>query len=351
MEQELDIRTDGGKQYREKALDWLTALVPVLLISLFYYRWRAAALELLAIGGYLAAEFLLARPCGRSHRAVRLPQAAMSGLLAAFCLPGETPFWPAALLGGLTAVWAELPTLISRRRPDSRLAYPLLHPVMAAFLLVRVAFPSAVTGYSVPVQWRGIDTIAAATPLAALTGATAAPAHWQLLYGIHAGTIGEICIPAIGLAFLYLLLRRRVRLIAPVAMLTTVSLLSLCFWRSPLYGLLAGSGALAALLLADRTYAPDKRGEQLLYGVIAGAVTVLIRRFGPWTEGTAAALLAAQGLSPLYPAALHGAATGGRWLGGRLRQWSGQLRQRIAGGKKKPKNAKMGVDKPPQGSV
>ena len=330
MDEELKVRTDGGRQQREKALDWLTGLVPVLLISVYYYHWRAAALELLAVGGYLAAEFLLARPCGRSHRAVRLPQAAMSGLLAAFCLPGETPLWPAALLGGLTAVLAEVPTLVSRRWPDSRLAYPLVHPVAAAFLLVRVLFPGTVTGYSVPIPWRGIDTIASATPLAALSGAMEAPARWQLLYGIHAGTIGETCLPAIGLTFLYLLLRRRVRLLAPVTMLGTVALLSLAFWHSPLYGVLAGSGVMAALWLSDRTYAPVKPGEQLLCGLAAGVVTVLIRRFGCWSEGTAVAVLLAHGLTPVYPTVLHGLSLGADWSGRELRRGGEWLRRRWA---------------------
>lgn len=340
MEEHLDVRTDGSHQSREKALDWLTALVPVLLISIYYYHWRAAALELLTIGGYLAAEFLLARPCGRSHTAVRLPQAAACGLLAAFCLPDETPFWPAALLGGLTAVLTEAPTLISRRRPESRLAYPLLHPVPAAFLLIRVIFPGAMTRYTVPAPWRGIDTIAAATPLAALSGGMEAPARWQLIFGIHAGTIGEICLPAIGLAFVYLLLRKRVRTIAPAAMLGTVMLLSLLLWRSPLYGLLAGSSAAAALLLADRTYAPVKAGEQILCGVIAGTVTVLIRRFGPWSEGTAAALLIAMSLCPAYPAMLRGLGAAVRWLKNRTVRLGAWLRLRWDALKRKMKKMK-----------
>lgn len=345
MDEQLDVRTDGSRQNREKALDWLTALVPVLLISIYYYHWRAVALELLTVGGYLAAEFLLARPCGRSHAAIRLPQAAACGLLAAFCLPDQTPFWPAALLGGLTAVLAETPTLISRRWPESRLAYPLLHPVPAAFLLMRVVFPGAVTRYTVPAPWRGIDTIAAATPLAALSGGIETPARWQLVFGIHAGTVGEICLPAIGLTFLYLLLRKRVRVIAPAAMLGTVMLLSLLLWRSPLYGLLAGSGVAAAVLLADRTYAPTKAAEQILCGVIAGAATVLIRRFGPWSEGTAAALLIAMGLCPAYPAMVRGLGSAARWLGKWLGRLGGWLRMQVRAlwqKIKKMKNAKNG---------
>ena len=43
---------------RDRTLDWLTALVPLLLVSVFYYGWRALLLELLAVGGYLVVSAL-----------------------------------------------------------------------------------------------------------------------------------------------------------------------------------------------------------------------------------------------------------------------------------------------------
>ncbi len=330
MEEILRVNTNGGRLDRELALDWLTALVPIFLVSFYYYRWRALVLAVLAVGGYLMAECLLAHPCGRSIREPRLARAAASGLLVAFCLPATAPFWPAALMAGIAAAFASLPTLISRKWPNNRLAFPLASPVLLAFLVMRRAFPAAVTGYTVPTQWSGVDTIATATPLAALDGKTLQPATWQLLFGVHAGTIGETCVPAIGLSFLFLLTRRRVRLVTPVAMLTVLSLCSLLFWRSPLYGVLAGSGALVALLLADRRYAPAKLGEQLLVGGLAGLLTALWRLWGPWAEGTAVAALVAQLFTPFAPAALRGLKTLWQLIRRLLRRGLSALRKKIA---------------------
>lgn len=330
MEETLRVNTNGGRLDRELALDWLTALVPIFLVSFYYYRWRALALAVLAVGGYLMAECLLAHPCGRSIREPRLARAVASGLLVAFCLPATTPFWPAALMAGIAALFASLPSLISRKWPNSRLAFPLISPVLLAFLVIRLAFPAAVTGYTVPAQWSGVDTITTATPLAALNGEPLQLATWQLLFGVHAGTLGETCAPAIGLSFLFLLTRRRVRLATPVAMLTVLSLCSLLFWHSPLYGILAGSSGLVALLLADRRYAPTKISEQLLVGGLAGLLTALWRLWGPWAEGTAVAALVAQLFTPFAPAALRGLKALWRLIRRLLRRGLSLLRQKIA---------------------
>lgn len=280
---------------RERSLDWLTALMSVLIISLIYYRWQAVAMELLAIGGYLMATVLL--PSIRH----RFSLAAMTGLLAAFCLPATAPVWLAAVIGALAAVIEALPALIGIKWPDSPLALPILHPVPISYLFVRLVFAGYFTQFAMPAQWAAVDTLSAATPLSAFHGVPAAASRLQMLFGIHAGAIGETCTAAILLSLAYLIIRKRVRLIAPAAMLATISMLSWIIWNSPLYALMAGGAALGALLLADCTYAPAKWPYQLAVGLIAGIVTVIVRRCGPWSEGVALGLIAAEILTPLLP--------------------------------------------------
>ena len=154
-----------------------------------------------------------------------------------------------------------------------------------------------------PTQFIPVDGLAGATPLAALRGGEVAEL-WKLLFGIHAGAIGETCAAAILLAALYLILRRRVRLIAPACLLVTVALLSWLLWSGvnfALYAVLAGGVLFAALLFADKETAPASSRDQIVVGVVAGTITVLIRRFGGWAEGAAVGVLAAQILVPLLP--------------------------------------------------
>lgn len=90
---------------RERDADWLTGLLPLLLISLIYYRLSAAVLELLAVGGYLMASALIARLDRRQLQRLSFARGAVGGLLLAFCLPAQAPFWLAALGGGVAGGW------------------------------------------------------------------------------------------------------------------------------------------------------------------------------------------------------------------------------------------------------
>ena len=145
---------------------------------------------------------------------LRIAPALFGGLTAAFFLPAGAPWWLGALFGGVVAAATALPSLVERVKPTWRLAQPLVHPVLLSFILVRIVFPARFANYTMPVQFIPVDGLAGATPLAALRGGEVADL-WQLLFGIHAGAIGETCAAVILLAALYLILRRRVRLIAP----------------------------------------------------------------------------------------------------------------------------------------
>lgn len=287
----------------ERVLDWLTALLPLLLISVIYYRGQALALHATAVGGYLMASRLLAWATKTPWTELRIAPALFGGLTAAFFLPAGAPWWLAALFGGVVAAATALPSLIGRVKHTWRLAQPLVHPVLLAFILVRIVFPTRFANYTMPVQFIPVDGLAGATPLAALRGGEIADL-WQLLFGIHAGAIGETCTVVILLAALYLILRRRVRLIAPACLLATVALLSWMLWGAvsyALYAVLAGGVLFAALLFADKETAPATPRDQIVIGVVAGIVIVLIRRFGGWAEGAAVGVLAAQVLVPLLP--------------------------------------------------
>lgn len=301
---------------RERSLDWMTALSPVLLMALCYFRWQAAGLVLLAVAGYLTAAALLQ---WAGLLSCRTAPAAVTGMLTAFCLPATAPLWCAALAGAFAAVVAVLPGLLSRRFPGHPVSRPLLCPALCGYLAVRFLFPGAVTAFVMPDQWVAMDAVTSATPLCGLWDPTLAISQTRLFLGLHPGGIGEGCIPVLLMAALYLLLRRRLRLIAPGVMLATVSLFSWIGWGSPLYGILAGGTMLAALLLADRTFAPEDMASQAVAGVIAGVVTVLLRGLAH-RDGSAVGVLVACLLSPLYPPVLRLVVRGIGWLVAYLRE-------------------------------
>lgn len=277
---------------RERALDWLTAASPVLLMAFCYYRWAAVWLALLAAAGYLAvAELLQWVGIGRRDTAT----AVAVGMLTACFLPAAAPLWVAAIAGAAGALWAGLPELLSRWLPA---AHPLTSPVPVGVLLVRWAFPARVLAFELPRLWAPLDATPVSTSLLPLWQSEQYPME-HLLFGIREGAVGEACIPILLLAAGYLLIRRRVRLVPSAVMLATVSLLSWAVWGLPWHGLLAGSTVLAALVLADEHYAPVTIGAQCVAGVVAGGVTVLLRATVA-ADGCVVGVLLACLLTPVY---------------------------------------------------
>lgn len=280
-------------QDKERAWDWVTALFPILIISYFYYRFAWAGFALVGVASYLAATALLwwGLPTGG-----QIPAALFSGLLTALFLPSTAPLWVAAPAGCLAGLLSGLPARLEGKLP---FRLPTVIPTLAGVLLVRLAFAGQVEGYGMPLPWATADNPLVPGSLTYLGQAFDPETFNRLLLGVHGGPLGEGCGPVILLAGLYLLLRRRLRLIAPAVMLAVVSLLSWAVWNAPVYGLLVGGTLLTALVLGDRAYAPAGRGQQLLAGLVAGGVTVLVRALTP-ADGSVLAVLLAVALTPVY---------------------------------------------------
>lgn len=291
----MATNTACALQERERNRDWLTALLPVFLIGFVYYGWWVPAMALTGCGAYLAVAGLTDR-WQWVHPQVEA--GLVTGLLVIFCLPVTTPLWAVALACGVAALLTAGVDKLGQRW--HWVSAPVC-PALVGYLLLRWVFPAQVGEFPTPVQFASLDSVSGATPMVALWDGSARETATRLFTGAHAGAIGEGCGAVLLLAAAYLLLRRRLRLIAPGAMLATVSLLSWLIWGAPLYGLLTGGVLLAALLLADRAYAPAGYLAQAVVGVLAGGVIVLVRGVSH-TDGSAVAVLIACLVGCAYPA-------------------------------------------------
>ena len=281
--------------------DWVTALSPLLLMMVVNYRWAAVWAVLTATAGYAAMtvgwQWLRLTPC-------RVAPALVCGVLVACCLPSTAPVWVAALAGLTGGVFAVIPSLCNRLFKREVLSCPVYLPALAGYLVVRWLFATYFTAFAQPVMWMPADTVAGATPLAALGDPAAAPELSHLFWGFDAGSMGGGPVPAVVLGGVYLLLRRRLHLIPVGGMVGAVALLSWLFWDMPIYSLLAGGTLLAAVLLGDEALVHVGWKGRLAAGVTAGVVTVLCRVL--WRmDGSAVGVLAAGLLTPLLHVIYH----------------------------------------------
>ena len=69
---------------------------------------------------------------------------------------------------------------------------------------------------------------------------------------------------------------------------------------NPLFDVVSGGVLLGAVFMAtDYVTSPLTRRGQLIYGLMIGVITIIIRRWGVYPEGVSFAILVMNGVTPL----------------------------------------------------
>ena len=274
-------------------LDVLIALMPALLFSgCYFFGPRAFLVTLVSAAGCVGFEALFCL-ITRRRQTVDDLSAVVTGVLLAFTLPANVPYW-AVLLGDFFAI-------VVVKQLFGGLGKNFLNPALAgrAFLF---SFPAVMSAFPAVRSWEGfaIDAQSAATPMASLhAGSLPSVSLLEMFTGVRSGALGEVSAALLLLGGLYLLARRVIRLRIPLSFLGTVAVLSWCFPQGgnssldwTLYSLMGGGLLLAAFFMAtDFTTSPVTFWGQVVYGVGCGALTVFLRTFGSYPEGVGFAVL------------------------------------------------------------
>lgn len=278
---------------RTLMLDVLIALMPALLFSgCYFFGPRAFLVTLVSAAGCVGFEALFCL-ITRRRQTVDDLSAVVTGVLLAFTLPANVPYW-AVLLGDFFAI-------VVVKQLFGGLGKNFLNPALAgrAFLF---SFPAVMSAFPAVRSWEGfaIDAQSAATPMASLhAGSLPSVSLLEMFTGVRSGSLGEVSAALLLLGGLYLLARRVIRLRIPLSFLGTVAVLSWCFPQGgnssldwTLYSLMGGGLLLAAFFMAtDFTTSPVTFWGQVVCGVGCGALTVFLRTFGSYPEGVGFAVL------------------------------------------------------------
>jgi Na+-translocating ferredoxin:NAD+ oxidoreductase subunit D len=151
------------------------------------------------------------------------------------------------------------------------------------------------------------DGFSGATPLAQAKFDHVITDAWKLFLGLRAGSAGETCVPLILVCGLYLIVRKMMDWRIPAAMLLGAAALGEVFhlvdpkvYPGPLFVLLSGGLMLGAMFMAtDPVASPVTPRGMWIYGLLMGALTVLIRFKGGLAEGVMYAILLGNAVSPL----------------------------------------------------
>lgn len=296
---------DGLTRYSVDMLIMLLALTVVACyLNGYNVLWHAAAAVVSAAVCEAVGRKLFGCP-----GSVKDLSSAVTGLTIALMLPAASPCWLSAMGAAFAVCIVKIPFGGTKKAP--------FVPAAAGWCFLSVCFSDMVFTYS-PVN-PGADS-----PLFGTEGFVSAPGLSQMLdvnrslslniFGVGdiltgrlPGAMGTTCVLAMAGITAYLLLRKPKRLISTAGFVCVCAVMALLFprvltgrWPSLVLELSSGSLLFTALLiLNDPVTAPKKPLHALIYGGVAGALCMLLRYYGKYSDCACFAVLI---MNAVYPA-------------------------------------------------
>ena len=274
--------------------DVIIALLPALAWGIYHSGIRVLFVVLLSVATSVVCELVYELIAKRPVRIGDL-SSVVTGLMLGLMLPSGVSLW-VPVAGAVFAV-------IVAKQLFGGIGSNIVNPAIAARIFLMLCFPAQMVKY---VDKAG-DLMSSATPLVNMkAGENSSVSLFNLVIGNCAGAIGEVSAIAIGAGFMYLLVRKVISWEIPASFIGTVVLISAIFpktgdSRFAVFQAVAGSLLFAAVFSAgDTVTTPVTRLGKLIFGVGCGIVTLIIRYFCPFPDGTAFAILLMNLLVPLF---------------------------------------------------
>lgn len=289
----------------------IIALLPAFAVSVFYFGIGMLIITAVSVISCVIFEYLFQKYLLKSKPSHLDGSAALTGLLLAFCLPANLPFWM-VIIGALVSIAIAKMTF-------GGLGNNIFNPALVGRVFLFISFPAAMTSYPEPGQWwKYLDATTGATPLSKMSESLAnnmsvaeimkeMPSNMDMFLGKMMGSAGEVAAFALILGLIYMLWKKIISWHIPVSILATVLVFTAILnvgnpakFPTPIFHLLTGGLMLGAIFMAtDYVTSPMTAKGMLIYGAGIGIITVLIRSFGAYPEGVQFAILLMNGFTPL----------------------------------------------------
>jgi len=266
------------------------SLLPTLVASVLLYGLGAPLLVLVCVATALVTEHVCCRLMNRESTAGDL-SCVVTAMLFAFTLPADCGYFP-AILGTVFAI-AVVKMLFGG------IGCNFANPAVAARVFIMLAMPIALGAYP-DIMGRPLDAITGATPLAMNAAGDAPYSYMDMMFGLHAGALGETCIITLLAGYVFLLVMRVVDAWATVPFIATVAVITGFAGQDAIYQVLSGGLALGAFYMAtDYTTTPMTPKGKIIFGIGCGVITALVRLFAAAPEGVAFSILFMNMFTPL----------------------------------------------------
>ena len=288
------VRTNEGTS--SIMLDVIIALIPALAVAIYIFGIQALIVTVTSVVASLFFEWAYRKLLHKS-KTIGDFSAIVTGILLAYCLPVSTPLW-IIIVGDFFAI-------VIVKQLFGGIGQNFVNPALAARAFL-FSYPVVMSTWVKPLSYSSFwdinmtDAITGATPLASLSN-SALPEGINLMqafFGQVGGSMGEISAFALILGGIYLIIRRVISPRIPLSYLLTVVVITFTFPRGNdnliwmAWNLFSGGVMLGAIFMAtDYVTSPITPVGQIIYGIGCGLLTVFIRYFGSYPEGTSYAIL------------------------------------------------------------
>jgi Na+-transporting NADH:ubiquinone oxidoreductase subunit B/electron transport complex protein RnfD len=270
----------------------IIALVPSAAASIYFFGLQAIKIIVVSYvaGGIVEVLFAFIRKKEIEEGFL------VTGLIFPLTLPPSTPLW-------VVAVGVIFGTIFGKELFGGT-GRNIFNPALVGRLFITIGFPEIMTtSWVLPLS----HAVTSATPLVVYKSSQTIPAFLNLLLGTTAGSMGETFRIGIILGGLFLMFSRVSNWRIPITYLLSVFILS---WigntflpekiAPPLFQILSGGLLFGAMFMAtDPVTSPYTKTGKLIFGIMAGLFTVLIRAFSGFTEGVMFSIVLMNGFTPL----------------------------------------------------
>ena len=276
------------------------ALLPAVAVGFWVFGLDSFLCLLTSVCACLLTEWVIGSLIMKRPFSLLNGSALITGILLAMNVPASLPLWM-VVIGAVVAIGIG-------KMSFGGLGTNIWNPALVGRVFLLLSFPAAMTTWSVGVGSGfapGADAASGATILGQLKMSgheiESSAIDWL---GVSLGGMndswGEVGSIAILVGMVYLLMTRTITWHIPLSMLVSAALLAWCVGANPLVELLSGGMLLGAVFMAtDYVTSPMTHRGQLIYGVLIGVITMVIRLWGAYPEGVSFAILLGNSCTPL----------------------------------------------------
>ena len=310
----------SGDSVRKNMLLVIIALLPAYAVSVWQFGWGALITTAISVAACVLFEWLIAKYLLKQKSTIGDLSAVLTGLLLAFNLPSNLPWW-IVIIGALVAIGVA-------KMSFGGLGQNIFNPALVGRVFLLISFPAQMTTWPVPQGFATsyVDATTGATPLAAMKTLLAKgtvedkvsealaslPEAWDVLIGWMGGSLGEVSALLLLAGGIFLIITRVITWHIPVSILATVALFAavtgwagmlpegLCTCQYTMLSLCTGGMMLGAWFMAtDYVTSPMSNWGKIIFGIGIGLIVMVIRTWGAYPEGMSFAILIMNACVPL----------------------------------------------------